>query len=346
MASVQELLLAAQSKQSSPFISLMEGLAKGVQTSYKDAPAREHQQLTNQKLQFDMEQEKATLERAKEQSDILMARMRGGTESEIQNRLRRTAPYSTPATPGLRVKALKLDKYGFLQGDYEEPAPKSLKTENYFDPTTKKNRVATFDPLTGAWDRGPHNPLAPESQGSSRVDTSMGLMKVYLADKIREDYNTVRGQVDGMDAMFKDAMSGNHDSKVVLDQGLISMFNKITDPRSVVRESEYERTPENIALFNRIKGWSQRLTQGGAGLTDEDRALLVRGAKVIANSKGKNYAGVRDRFNTLAAKKGLDPELVTGTDADFTPFVLDEIPVGGTKTGTTSSGKTFKAVKR
>ena len=112
-----------------------------------------------------------------------------------------------------------------------------------------------------------------------------------------------------MDALLKKALSGDIKNKVALDQALISLFNKLTDPTSVVRESEYARTPENIPTVNRIIGALQKLSRGGAGLTDEDRKALVTGAKIIGNERGKIYNQTRQEYEDMSNEYGLDTKL-------------------------------------
>ena len=119
-----------------------------------------------------------------------------------------------------------------------------------------------------------------------------------------KEYVTINTQVKSMDSLLKSALSGNVNNKISLDQALITMFNKLTDPTSVVRESEYARTPENIPFVNRIPGAIAKLQEGGAGLTDKDREALVWGAKVIADERGKTfnetYTGYEDLAETMA----------------------------------------------
>lgn len=129
------------------------------------------------------------------------------------------------------------------------------------------------------------------------------------ASKIREefinrpevkDYVMINTNVKSMDSLLKKAKEGGMNNKVSLDQGLITMYNKLTDPSSVVRESEYARTPENLPLVNRFNGAFQKIEQGGAGLTDSDREALVWGAKVIADERGKTFNEARAAYKDLS----------------------------------------------
>lgn len=135
-----------------------------------------------------------------------------------------------------------------------------------------------------------------------------------------KEYRTVKNQVDAMDSLLNN-IDTDKSSALALDQGLITLFNKITDPNSVVRESEYERTPQNLSLVNRFSGSLEKLKNGGAGLTSEDRKALVFGAKVIADSRGKNYNDIYSRYKDLSNKFGVDPNLVLSGDQQHKSYI-------------------------
>ncbi len=67
-------------------------------------------------------------------------------------------------------------------------------------------------------------------------------------------------------------------------QTIITAYNKLMDETSVVREGEYARSEQLVALTSRIEGSIQRLTQGGASMSDADLMALAREAKVMAES--------------------------------------------------------------
>lgn len=132
-----------------------------------------------------------------------------------------------------------------------------------------------------------------------------------------KEFVTINTQVKSMDSLLDKAKKGNVENKVALDQALITMYNKLTDPNSVVRESEYARTPENLPLINRLTGAIQKVQSGGAGLTDSDREALVWGAKVIANERGKVYNDTLQQYVDLATFNKINPTLVS---RDLKPY--------------------------
>lgn len=137
-----------------------------------------------------------------------------------------------------------------------------------------------------------------------------------------KEFMTTNTSVNSMDSLLKNARNGNIQNKVALDQALITLYNKMTDANSTVRESEYARTPENLSTVNRITGAIEKLKQGGAGLTDEDRDALVLGAKIITNERGASFSRAHASYSKLAQQYQIDPSLVTGTLPKFKPFEI------------------------
>ena len=135
------------------------------------------------------------------------------------------------------------------------------------------------------------------------------LRREFIDRPETKEYVTINTSVNSMNALLKKALSGDVDNKVALDQALITMFNKLTDPNSVVRESEYARTPQNLPIINRIQGAIQKIQKGGAGLTNKDREALVLGAKIIADERGKTYNTTRQEYEDLSTAYDLDSNI-------------------------------------
>lgn len=98
-------------------------------------------------------------------------------------------------------------------------------------------------------------------------------------------------------------------------QAIITTFNKILDPTSVVRESEYDRTGSGQALLSNIYGKIASITQGGAGLTRESLKELVD----LSNLYAQNAQASIDAKNAAAREEaeffGLNPDFVTSGDS-------------------------------
>lgn len=132
------------------------------------------------------------------------------------------------------------------------------------------------------------------------------LRKEFYDSPIVKTYQEVSRQSGVMEEAIKEARTGKN--LVAVDQALITIMNKMMDPASVVRESEYARTPGDIALMNRVKGAFQKIKTGGAGLTLDDReAITSMGRKYMAVAERK-YKGKLHEYKGYLANYGLDPD--------------------------------------
>ena len=94
---------------------------------------------------------------------------------------------------------------------------------------------------------------------------------------------------------------------------MLVVFQKALDPNSVVRESEYARSPEGQALINKLPGFVSKLSQGGVGMTDSELKDFITAATKLENASNKIYTDFYNQSVGLAAGYGLDPKQVYGT---------------------------------
>lgn len=187
-----------------------------------------------------------------------------------------------------------------------------------------------YDPETG-------QPVPKQPDGKGTIQNFNATTKArqeFLNRPEVKDYVTVSTNVRSMDALLDSALSGDEENKVALDQGLITFYNKLTDPASVVRESEYARTAQNVPLMNQIQGAIEKAKAGGAGLTDKDRKALILAAKIIANERGKTFNSTLKEYAGLAGQYGFDPSLVTRGMQEHQDFDLGGESRAVVRTGT------------
>lgn len=123
-----------------------------------------------------------------------------------------------------------------------------------------------------------------------------------------KDFQDVNNKYSVMEkAMEQSTKTGN---LVAVDQALITLFNKMTDPSSVVRESEYVRTPENLSLWNRFMGKIEKYGAGGAGITQADRQALIDMARKFHESYAANYDETIQSYKDLAKETGISEKLI------------------------------------
>lgn len=110
------------------------------------------------------------------------------------------------------------------------------------------------------------------------------------------------------------------------DQVVLVTFQKILDPPSVVRESEFMRSSAGQALMARVQGAYERLVSGGAGMKAEELqkfADLAREA-AAAQRKAAGLDATRSRLGRTAQRYNIPEELI---------FDMPEQPASGGDTG-------------
>lgn len=94
-------------------------------------------------------------------------------------------------------------------------------------------------------------------------------------------------------------------------QAVLVTFQKILDPESVVRESEYARSPQGLSALQRMQGWAERMSKGGAGVPREQLAEMVETARQFVASAEKDApVAVRRRLGAVADRYQIPHELV------------------------------------
>lgn len=100
-----------------------------------------------------------------------------------------------------------------------------------------------------------------------------------MRDEIRlnpilKDFKEVSVRADQMNNTWDLYRSGRVDAGAV-DQALITIFNKMLDPASVVREGEYARTEDQQGFIRSMAAGVDRFFTGGARIDDKMRKSLV-----------------------------------------------------------------------
>lgn len=121
-----------------------------------------------------------------------------------------------------------------------------------------------------------------------------------------KESNAILPKIKSMEAAYAESQKTNN--FVAVDQALITLYNKLTDPSSVVRETEYARTAENIPLLNAIKGKAQKVLTGGAGLTPAERTALMNMARLMKQGYGEIRGRRINEYKSYANSAGLNAD--------------------------------------
>lgn len=162
-------------------------------------------------------------------------------------------------------------------------------------------------------------PMTPQQRFSNEQD-----LRDKFEKYVKEGRDAIRIGTDTT-AAYREILTNLEEGKTLNAQSqlLQTAFNKLTDPSSVVRESEYERTAEGQSLFSRITGAIQRIKTGGAGLAkSEIDSLYGLIQQMVTNRKAFMINQARTT-RQAATQYGLDISNI------LTPDVLQMIGEGG-----------------
>lgn len=112
---------------------------------------------------------------------------------------------------------------------------------------------------------------------------------VQVASKTKMNYESFKAAWNQSEAESR-MLKTNPDqvTRNASDQALITTFNKMLDPASVVRESEYDRTPSGGSLYEQFLGLQEKLLKtGGSGMSDLQRKELNTVARSINTAYDK-----------------------------------------------------------
>jgi hypothetical protein len=94
-------------------------------------------------------------------------------------------------------------------------------------------------------------------------------------------------------------------------QGVLVTFQKILDPTSVVRESEYARSGAGQALLARMQGAVDQLVKGGAGVPVPELKKFVSLAEQFAKNQADAAAETKAQIDAIAEEYGINPANIT-----------------------------------
>jgi hypothetical protein len=161
--------------------------------------------------------------------------------------------------------------------------------------------------------------------------------------------NRLTGQWNAANAAANDLKTAHSRMKVGMEaarrgdlaqgsQAVLVTFQKILDPTSVVRESEYARSAAGLAVLDRMAGSLERLAKGGAGVPLDELQKFERLADEMVTAQNLNTAarGVRERITRNAEYLGIPANQIfefpmdappqTGGGLTIPPIVTNDRP--------------------
>lgn len=109
-------------------------------------------------------------------------------------------------------------------------------------------------------------------------------------------------------------------------QAVLVTFQKILDPTSVVRESEYDRSAAGQSLMNRVAGAMEQLARGGAGIRLGELEKFHKLAEEAVKAQTNAYLrATRERVGRTADRYNIPREIVF-EDVDVTTGTTPKLP--------------------
>ncbi len=161
-------------------------------------------------------------------------------------------------------------------------------------------------------------PPTPRQRGEITPTAEAGLIT-----QLNKQWETAAKDIQGlyrantiMDAGLAAARRGDMNAGA---QAVLVTFQKFLDPQSVVRESEYARSGEGLAMAERIRGWYEKNFQtGGAGVPLAELEKFAQLGKEIntrlAGEGTSLLSAEKKRISSIADRYNIPPDMVV------TPF--------------------------
>ncbi|KKL46211.1 hypothetical protein LCGC14_2347840, partial [marine sediment metagenome] len=162
--------------------------------------------------------------------------------------------------------------------------------------------------------------------------------KASQTEKLRKEFDKERASSRDMQRQFTMMETGltrfQEGDAVGGSQLILVTFQKIIDPPSVVRQSEYARTAEGLGLIKQFQGYVERLRSGGAGVPLAELAAMVETGRQMMQELSVSSDGIRDRVARTADAYGLDLKLILAEEPlDKTTSQPTGPPPGAPPTG-------------
>lgn len=181
-------------------------------------------------------------------------------------------------------------------------------------------------------------PRGQEITATEALKQTRMLRKDFVAET--QAAKTVQQQLALMESSLEAVKNG---SAPAGSQGVLVTFQKILDPTSVVRESEYARSGSGLPLMSAIEGQWMKIKEGGAKVPVADLEKFVELARKFAKNQAAFANQTKEQIDELAKEYGLNPALIT---RDFDEPLTTKAPKDGDKKPLTGPGYPADAMQQ
>lgn len=129
---------------------------------------------------------------------------------------------------------------------------------------------------------------------------------------LRKEYTTAAKGYNETRTFFSQLLGAAQQKSSAGDTALITLFRKVLDPTSVVRESEFAQTAEGGGILQRVEAAGAGLVSGQK-LTDAQRQDIINTAQEFMNAANAFERNRRKDFDYLINSYNLDPKAIYGS---------------------------------
>ena len=151
---------------------------------------------------------------------------------------------------------------------------------------------------------------APEADDQPPLKDRLQMVRQLSADW-QKTVRPMQGLLDQSARMNIGLRMARGGDMLAGSQAILISFNKLLDPTSVVRESEYARSATGQSALETMRGFVDKLSKGGAGVTISELESYKRfGEQVVQKALESRVGPERRRIERLVEYAGVDPELI------------------------------------
>jgi hypothetical protein len=311
VASVQELILAAQARQPTGIKQLgeiIESSFNNYQSARTNALDARNQRLdiARKLVENQMREEQmavyrqSQIERAKRLEEI----KRQKAESDATRDAAKSVSGSVAVTPlqKFNSKVTFGDNGGFSETFEEvEPAPMKMEVQPYYDEKTKTKRLGKRDAAANIF-RSDEDPMAdaPETMKPVAPANPSDMRKEFTS--LSTEFLKVNEAINRVRASGKDPSAAG-------DLALIFNYMKTLDPGSTVREGEFATAQNSASVPGRLRAQYNAVISGER-LAPEQRNDFLTRAEMLFEGQKKVHEKRVSEYRRLATSSGVDPAQV------------------------------------
>lgn len=236
-----------------------------------------------------------------------------------------------PVTPDVDLESVPFNQQAIQQLMAQNPtdgSPADMILDDWasgVDPQSTMNKIVSMDVSKDKVAAAKAFAILQSIYGQGVVQTKSDPLTTENILKLRTDFRNepqvksfeeIQRQYGQMQEVWSAYQSGQLKAPSV-DQVLGVTFQKILDPASIVRESEFARTAAGQSMLARVQAGYEQVVTGGVGMTDDLRQELVEAAGILLNQSRSTYKRVEEDYREFAERSGIDPVDVIGSGRDY-----------------------------